>query len=152
MKFKSPYSKWTWRGLFLMNFTDQCERDYPEARLKLIWHKRRNINPCGVGSEYSIIIRSTPYMLMPQWLKEPSAAMVLCRIHRALSSMSTNLNFLCHLSVKELYKTQVHIDGFVQERHNSIANAMELRLSCTNPSIFLFLEIKDSVHKGLSLS
>ena len=26
-------------------------------------------------------------------------------------------------------------DGLVQERRNSIANAMELRLSCTNPSI-----------------
>ena len=27
------------------------------------------------------------------------------------------------------------IDGLVQERRNSIANALELRLSCTNPSI-----------------
>ena len=25
------------------------------------------------------------------------------------------------------------IDGLVQERRNSIANALELRLSCTNP-------------------
>ena len=29
-----------------------------------------------------------------------------------------------------------YIDGFVQERRNSIANALELRLSCTKPSIF----------------
>ena len=29
-----------------------------------------------------------------------------------------------------------HIDGLMQERRNSIANAMELRLSCTNPSIY----------------
>ena len=28
-----------------------------------------------------------------------------------------------------------YIDGLVQERRNSIANALELRLSCTNPSI-----------------
>ena len=28
----------------------------------------------------------------------------------------------------------VQIDGLVQERRNSIANALELRLSCTNPS------------------
>ena len=28
-----------------------------------------------------------------------------------------------------------HIEGLVQERHNSSALAMELRLSCTNPSI-----------------
>ena len=27
------------------------------------------------------------------------------------------------------------IDGLVQERRNSIANALELRLSCSNPSI-----------------
>ena len=30
-----------------------------------------------------------------------------------------------------------HIDGLVQERCNSIANALEVRLSCTNPSIWL---------------
>ena len=34
--------------------------------------------------------------------------------------------------LKEWYKYQVHIDGLVQERCNSIANALELRLSCTN--------------------
>ena len=28
-----------------------------------------------------------------------------------------------------------HFDGLVQERRNSIAYALELRLSCTNPSI-----------------
>ena len=30
----------------------------------------------------------------------------------------------------------LHIDGLVQEKHNSRALAMELRLSCTNPSIY----------------
>ena len=28
-----------------------------------------------------------------------------------------------------------YMDGLVQERRNSIANALELRLSCTNPLI-----------------
>ena len=37
--------------------------------------------------------------------------------------------------------TKLHIDGLVQERCNSIANALELRLSCTNPSICAALEI-----------
>ena len=32
-----------------------------------------------------------------------------------------------------------HIDGLAQERHNSIANALELRLSCTNPLIYTCL-------------
>ena len=30
-------------------------------------------------------------------------------------------------------------DGLVQERPNSIANALELRLSCTNPSIYFLI-------------
>ena len=29
---------------------------------------------------------------------------------------------------------QQHIDGLVQERRNSVANAQELRIFCTNPS------------------
>ena len=29
-----------------------------------------------------------------------------------------------------------HIDELVQERRNSIANTLELRLSCTNPSLY----------------
>ena len=29
-----------------------------------------------------------------------------------------------------------HVDGLVQERRNSIANTLELRLSCTNPSMY----------------
>ena len=33
------------------------------------------------------------------------------------------------------FKLPKQIDGLVQERHNSSALAMELRLSCTNPSI-----------------
>ena len=34
-----------------------------------------------------------------------------------------------------LWPDRAHIDGLVQERHNSSALAMELRLSCINPSI-----------------
>ena len=33
------------------------------------------------------------------------------------------------------YDTELHTNGLVQERRNSIANALELRLSCTKPSI-----------------
>ena len=31
---------------------------------------------------------------------------------------------------------QDYLDGLVQERHNSTANALQLRLSCSNPSIW----------------
>ena len=33
-------------------------------------------------------------------------------------------------------RSYIHIDGLMQERRNSSALAMELRLSCTNPSIW----------------
>ena len=35
-----------------------------------------------------------------------------------------------------LLKYEGFIDGLVQERRNSIANALGLHLSCTKPSIF----------------
>ena len=35
-----------------------------------------------------------------------------------------------------IYIYNVHIDRLVQERRDTIANALELRLSCTNPSIW----------------
>ena len=39
--------------------------------------------------------------------------------------------------MQKLNKGQLgHFDGLVQERRNSIVNALELRVSCTNPSIY----------------
>ena len=46
------------------------------------------------------------------------------------------------------------ISGLVQERHNSIANALELRLSCTNPSkwgVQAYAEYpKDCIHTKIA--
>ena len=40
-----------------------------------------------------------------------------------------------------------HLAGFVQERHNSIANALELRLSYTHPLIgFTQANINNPLH------
>ena len=41
-----------------------------------------------------------------------------------------------HNQQQRLYNYAAHINGLVQKRRNSIANALELRLSCTNPSIW----------------
>ena len=41
----------------------------------------------------------------------------------------------------------VHIDGLVQERHNSVANAQELRFSCTNSS--MLFQIGTSIFRML---
>ena len=38
-----------------------------------------------------------------------------------------------------------YIDGLVQERRNSIANAQELRLSCTNSSLYCLEYHRDLV-------
>ena len=40
------------------------------------------------------------------------------------------------LSLENPKSLRDNIDRLVQERRNSIANALELRLSCTNPSIY----------------
>ena len=42
-----------------------------------------------------------------------------------------------------------HIDGLVQERHNSIANALELRLSYTNPLIYDVAPIRQFIASWL---
>ena len=47
---------------------------------------------------------------------------VFCGIHLRAISQDTLMNFLCN------------VDVLVQERYNFIANALELRLSCTDPS------------------
>ena len=44
-------------------------------------------------------------------------------------------NLLCH---------NIYIDGLVQERRNSIANALELHLSFTNPSTWCHLRVMAS--------
>ena len=44
---------------------------------------------------------------------------------------SQSNSFEDRASIDEIYSLQ--IDGLVQERRNSIANAVELRLSCINP-------------------
>ena len=47
--------------------------------------------------------------------------------------------FHCLLSMYIYITTKTHIDGLVQERRNSIANALELWLSCTDPLILCII-------------
>ena len=53
-----------------------------------------------------------------------------------------------------LFRWMDHIDGLVQERHNSSALAMELRLSFINPSIFVIITLSfelniDTINKSV---
>ena len=56
---------------------------------------------------------------------------------RVTCSIPTILSIMIHCShvIGEPWDYNTYIDGLVQERRNSSALAMELRLSCTNPSI-----------------
>ena len=44
--------------------------------------------------------------------------------------------------LEDLPVRHAHIDGLVQERHNSIVNTLELHLSWTNPSILRHMSIQ----------
>ena len=88
----------------------------------------------------------------------PVCNMILLQILQWQDSDRGSLKFISDISLLSILEKQNHkslaeykgdqdvtllltyleyIDGLVQERHNSIANALELRLSCTNPSNYL---------------
>ena len=54
-------------------------------------------------------------------------------------------NYFDHFNIREILAPssnmlmRVHFDGLVQERRHSIANALESRLSYTNPSIWQYI-------------
>ena len=68
--------------------------------------------------------------------------MVGIHTHTESQSMVTDSSYVSHIlhwqgatNVNNEKRYILYIDGLVQERRNSIANALELRLPCTNPSI-----------------
>ena len=63
------------------------------------------------------------------------------RMQHTIQSIWFPTNVHCVLSALLIlmqYASLHNTDGLVQERRNSIANALELRLSCTDPSIRWF--------------
>ena len=67
------------------------------------------------------------------WHKSLRQQLQLCHFETVLPLPKRLMTVSCGLS--EMGPPQYHIDGLVQERRNSITKALELRLSCTNPSI-----------------
>ena len=61
-------------------------------------------------------------------------------------SPNSYIIFIRNQSINDPY-----IDGLVQERHNPIANALELRISCTNPSILLLIIDMDFLYGEATL-
>ena len=62
---------------------------------------------------------------------------------------ASNVELLLSISRRHhaIWFSRGHGDGLVQERRNSIANALELRLSCTSPSMDLFIYITDGEYE-----
>ena len=58
---------------------------------------------------------------------------------------------ICEILAKLTKDQKVNIDGLVQERLNSIANTLELRLSCTNPSDAFVQERRNAIANALEL-
>ena len=54
--------------------------------------------------------------------------------HKSLD-MKYTFSFVCIVNIWNV--NCQYIDGLVQEKPNSIANALELHLSSTNPSIYI---------------
>ena len=50
--------------------------------------------------------------------------------------MTKDVYMICQLYLTHCSIVMIYIDGLVQERRNSIVDALELRLSCTNPSTY----------------
>ena len=57
----------------------------------------------------------------------------IIRIKFLIHALQSNAGAI--MSVKDV-PCAIHFDGLEQERRNSIADAVELRLSCTNPLIY----------------
>ena len=71
--------------------------------------------------------------------KKATSAYYVCRIADMMTSKDELHLIRVHtecLIMNDVQRTKAYIDGLVQERRNSSANALELRLSYTNPSIW----------------
>ena len=106
--------------------------------LNIIWHFSEQIM-LNLGENISPNHLTGWMFYWPQatwqwgmWSLELFQVMVCCLF-------STNSMFDCHQwgpVTFNWWKFRGNIDGLVQQRCNSIALAVELRLSCTNPSIY----------------
>ena len=65
----------------------------------------------------------------------------VCDSQAPPSDISTHRCDIC-IFIRYTMQTYLYIDGLLQERRNSSALAMKLRLSCTNPSIY-YMNVND---------
>ena len=87
----------------------------------------------------------SPYgITRPQWVDIKMSLMCKTNLSSEFNSVSEYANLTVSVNMMPTFfcmarsDIESYIDGLVQERCNSSALAMELRLSCTNPSIYTF--------------
>ena len=133
-------------------------------RQAIIWTNAGMLLIGSLGKKFNeILIESYIFSLKKMHLKMSSAKWwqfcvgvnVLPDRHQTICSHST---FSEHWQTQSTEFNHLdyaisNIDGLMQERRNSIANALELRLSCTNPSICIIrlLELSWFINHGLEL-
>ena len=115
-KYKVNQSKWYWQLKFVL--------------LKL--------NPIQTFGSYITFKEPTIYCLFigwKYWTKSKEGCQMLdYRVLLTHTWCHSNWPTLAPVMIRYLSLPESKFDGLVQERRNSIANALELRLSCNNPS------------------
>ena len=97
------------------------------------FHFSAKIDGCVLGFMVSSCRTSIFYGILHQLVANKARWMYNRNSCFVFDGLMLQQGFLYMLS-------SAHIDGLVQERHNSIANALELRLSFTDPLIYLYQE------------
>ena len=69
-------------------------------------------------------------------IKQPSDMMKKINFYNVYCTQNNDSDDFVHWNSFHFPKSHLHIDGLVQERRNSIANAPELCFSCISPSIY----------------
>ena len=110
-----------------------CNWRHYEKNISLRQNSSDNLN---IWSRSIIIYLDTPRVSEPNWSRWCIWLVLISNyqyldVHHIKKCNCTRR--VCSDSIS------LHIDGLVQERRNSIANALELRLSCTNPLIWIHL-------------
>ena len=106
----------------------------------------KNYYNLGLESEHVYFLKSTAKheMTSDQWVRAREMEILLLMHWDHMVTMIRTSMKLCSII------WSLHIDGLVQERRNSSALAMELRLSCTNPLISA-IHISGSAQEGSDL-
>ena len=85
-----------------------------------------NVNRCNMAPTSHCFTASFPHLEWDVCTNMYTISLQVCNISMGILPMEQK----CISRINSIW----HIDGLVHERHNSIANTLELHLSCTNPS------------------